>query len=256
MSVDTLHRVAVLARHNARWRLRDPGQIISYLILPMVIMLVFKPVYVRAFASDGSDNGLLHVVTGPLVMFSVFTLAIVGNSILVEREWRTWDSLRISPATTVEVLLGKTLPVFAILLVQQSVLLVYGCLVIGLAFPTAFGLVGLSIVVWGLALLALGAALATIMRSHAELGLVSDLGAIVISALGGALVPVSMMPGWLQWVAHFSPGYWALSMLQGALRGDTSATLGPAAVLFAFTLAVGGFAVYRMARGWGRSDLL
>ncbi|HEY7595971.1 MAG TPA: ABC transporter permease [Actinophytocola sp.] len=254
-SVATAHRIGVLVRHNIRWRLRDPGQVISYIVLPMIIMLVFKPIYVRAF-DTGSMSGILHAVTGPLVMFSVFTLTIVGNSILLEREWRTWDRLRTSSASITELLLGKVVPVFAILLVQQLVLLVYGCLVIGLPFPRSAGLVVLAVVVWVFTLIAIGAAMATILRSHSELGLVSDLGAITLSAVGGALVPVAIMPGWAQVVAHFSPGYWALTMLQAAVRGDALAAFGPALVLLGIGFAAGGFAVWRMARGWGRSDLL
>jgi len=88
------------------------------------------------------------------------------------------------------------------------------------------------------------------------MGLVSDVGAIVVSALGGALVPVSLMPGWARFAAHGSPGYWALSMLQAAVRGDTMGTVRPAGILLAIALAAGGFAIWRMARGWGRSDLL
>ncbi len=251
MSTDSAHRVGVLVKHNAILRLRDPGQIISYLFLPMVVMLVFKPLYVRALG-----NGTVHVVTGPLIMFSVFTLAIIGNSILVEREWRTWDRLRTSSCSAFELLLGKTVPIFLILVCQQALLLVYGCLVVGLPIPRSLGLVAVAVLVWSLTLLAIGSALATILRSHAEMGLVSDVGAIVVSALGGALVPVSLMPGWARFAAHGSPGYWALSMLQAAVRGDTMGTVRPAGILLAIALAAGGFAIWRMARGWGRSDLL
>ncbi|WP_033438936.1 ABC transporter permease [Saccharothrix sp. NRRL B-16314] len=248
---EATHRIGVLIRHNTLMRLRDPGQMISYVVLPMVIMLMFKPLYEKALGT-----GTIQVVTGPLVMFSVFTLAIVGNSILVEREWRTWDRLRTSSASAFELLLGKTVPVFVILLVQQSVLLVYGCLVIGLPFPKSIGYVALAVVVWGLTLLAIGAALATVMRSHAELGMVSDLGAIVLSSIGGALVPVSLMPEWAQFLAHFSPGYWALRMLQSAVVGDSAGIVLPTAVLLAIALVAGLFAIRRIARGWGRSDLL
>lgn len=251
-STDSAHRVGVLVRHNAILRLRDPGQLISYLLLPMIVMVVFKPLYLRAFDHDGT----IQVVTGPLTMFSVFTLAIIGNSILVEREWRTWDRLRTSSASAAELLLGKTVPVFVILLVQQSVLLAYGCVVVGLPFPRSLGLVAIAIVVWGLTLLCLGAAMATILRSHAELGLVSDIGAIMISALGGALVPVSLMPGWAVAVAHVSPGFWALNMLQAAVRGDDAGTFGPAAILLVLAVVSGVFAVRRLAKGWGRSNLL
>ena len=251
MTTDALRRTGVLIKHNVILRLRDPGQLISYIAVPMVLMLVFKPLYVHALAS-----GTVQAVTGPLVMFSVFALAIVGNSILVEREWRTWDRLRASRASQAELLIGKTVPVFLALIVQQLVLLVYGCLIVGLPFPKPFGYALLAVVVWGFTLLAMGSALATVVRSHSDLFLATDLGAIVISSLGGVVVPISLMPGWAASAARFSPGYWGLTMIQAAVRGDAGETLRAGAVCLAVGAAFGGFAVYRLSRGWGRSKLL
>lgn len=251
---DAARRVGWLIRHQAIMRVRDPGQVISYILTPMILMLVFKPLYQRAFA--GTSQGTMQVVTGPLIMFSVFTLAIIGNSILVEREWHTWDRLRTSSASTAEILAGKMIPVYLVVVFQQAVLIAYGCLVVGLPLPKSLPLVALAVCVWALALLSLGAAMATVLRSHAELGMVSDIGAITISALGGALVPVSIMPGWAAAAAHASPGYWALRMLQAAVRGDAGGTVRPAALLLGGAVLAGGFALYRLARGWGRSHLL
>lgn len=253
-AADSLHRIGWLIRHQAIMRFRDPGQVISYILTPMILMLVFKPLYQRAFA--GTGQGTIQVVTGPLIMFSVFTLAIIGNAILVEREWHTWDRLRTSSASTAEILLGKMIPVYLVVILQQTVLIAYGCLVVGLPAPRSPVLLAAAVCVWGLALLALGAAMATVLRSHAELGMVSDIGAMVISALGGALVPVSIMPGWAAAAAHASPGYWALRMLQAAVRGDTLGTLRPAGVLLGLALVFGAFALHRLSRGWGRSHLL
>jgi ABC-2 type transport system permease protein len=78
----------------------------------------------------------------------------------------------------------------------------------------------------------------------------------MLTTLGGAFVPVSMFPGWLQAVAPASPGYWALSMLQAALRGDVSATLQRAALLLGIGLVAGTFACWRLSRGWGRTTML
>lgn len=249
--VDSMSRVAALARHNTTIRLRDPGQMISYVAMPMVLMLVLKPLYVRAV-----DGGAAQVATGLMVMFSVFAISIAGNSILAERTWRTWDRLRATNAPAAELLLGKTAPIFVVMVVQQSILLVYGCLVIGMPVPRQVGYVLLAIMIWAFTLLAIGAALAAVVRSHGELSVISDVGALTLSSLGGALVPLSIMPHWAQIAAHVSPGYWALSMMQAAIRGDVTDALLPAAVLLATGIAAGTFAVRRLTRGWGRSRLL
>ena len=55
---DALYRIAAVARHNTIIRLRDPGQAISYIVMPMVLMLVLKPLYVRAV--DGGATQVVH----------------------------------------------------------------------------------------------------------------------------------------------------------------------------------------------------
>lgn len=248
---DAAYRVGALVRHNLLIRLRDPGQTISYLVMPMVLMLFLKPLYIRAV-----DGGATQVVTGLMVMFSVFAIAIAGNSIMVERQWQTWDRLRASRAGAAELLLGKTIPIFLIMVLQQSILLTYGCFVIGLPIPPNVALVAGAIAVWAFALLALGAALATLARSLGELSVIADVGALVLSSLGGALVPIVLLPGWAQAAAHASPGYWALELMQHAVAGDGAAMLLPAGVLLGLGLVAGIFAVRRLTRGWGRSRLL
>jgi ABC-2 type transport system permease protein len=248
---DSAYRVGAIVRHNLLIRLRDPGQMISYIAMPMILMLVLKPIYIRVVS-----GGDVQVVTGLLVMFSVFAIAIAGNSILVERHWQTWDRLRQTTASSTEMLLGKTIPIFVLMLLQQSILLVYGCLVIGIPMPRSIGLVAIAIPVWAFALLAVGAALSTVARSLGELGVISDVGAMVLSSMGGSLVPLSIMPGWAQAAAHVSPGYYALKMLKAAIRGDAGGVLVPAAVLFTLGVVAGTYAVWRLARGWGRTRLL
>jgi ABC-2 type transport system permease protein len=248
---DSAYRVGALVRHNLLIRRRDPGQFISYLVMPMILMLVLKPIYIRVV-----DRGEAQVVCGLLVMFSVFSIAIAGNSILSERQWKTWDRLRVTNASTAELLLGKTIPVYLLMVFQQVLLLVYGCAVIGLGFPPAPGLLLIAVLLWSFTLLALGTALATVARSLGELGVIADVSALVLSSLGGALVPVSILPGWARFAAHISPGYWSLNMFQSALQGDAGGMLWPVVILLAVGIVAALFAIRRLARGWGRTHLL
>lgn len=249
--IDSLLRITELSRHNALLRLRDPGPFLSYLLMPMLGMLALKPLYLRAI-----PGGTTQVATGLLVMFSTLALHIVGASTLTERSWHTWDRLRATRASTVELLLGKAIPVYAVLLVQQTVLTAFGIAVVGMHPSGKPWLIGIAIATWGAALLAIGSALAAIVRSHGELHAICDIGALVVTTIGGALVPVTLFPHWLQSIAPFSPGYWALSMLQSAVQGDVPQTLTAAALLLAVALAAGTFACHRLAKGRPRATLL
>jgi len=79
---------------------------------------------------------------------------------------------------------------------------------------------------------------------------------MVLSSLGGALVPLSIVPGWAQAGAHVSPGYWALAMIKSAVRDNASGVLVPAAVLAGLGLVAGAFAVRRLTHGFGRARML
>jgi ABC-2 type transport system permease protein len=251
LPTEALHRTGALIKYNTILRLRDPSQLISYLVTPMIFMIMFQPLYTKALG-----YGAVQAVTGQLVMFSVFAMAIVGNAIFVEREWRTWDRLRASRAARAELLIGKAIPVFVVLVFQQTVLFTYGWLVVGMHFPRSLGLLLLAMSIWGFTLLALGSALSTVVRSRGDLIVACDVGAILVSAIGGTMLPVSLMPAWAQHLAPFSPGYWALDMLRSAVEGDAGGVLRPALVCLAIGGVAGAFATYRLAHGWGRSHLL
>lgn len=141
-------------------------------------------------------------------------------------------------------------------MLQQAVLICYGCLVVGMPAPRSAGLLVLAMAVWGFTLMAMGSALATVVRSRGDLMMACDIGSIAISSIGGALLPVSLMPGWAQAVAHYSPGYWGLTMIRAAGAGDPAETVRSALVCLGIGLAAGVLAGYRLARGWGRSRLV
>lgn len=248
---DALGRVGALIRYNTILRLRDPSQLISYLVTPMIFMLMFQPLYTKALG-----YGTAQAVIGQLVMFSVFAMSIVGNAIFVEREWRTWDRLRASRAARAELLLGKAIPVFGVLIFQQVVLFTYGVLVIRMPIPPSILLLFVAMFVWGFTLLALGSLLATIVRSRGDLIVAADVAAIIISSIGGALLPVNLMPGWAQAITPFSPGYWGLAMIHSAVQADPGGMVRPALILLAIGVVAGTISTYRLAHGWGRSHLV
>lgn len=251
MSTEALYRTSALIRYNTLLRLRDPSQLISYLLTPMIFMVLFAPLYEKALG-----YGAVQAVTGQLVMFSFFATAIVGHSIFIEREWQTWDRLRASRAARTELLIGKAVPVFVVLLFQQTVLIVYGWLVVGMQLPRSVVLLAVAMAVWGFTMLALGSALAIVVRSRGDLIVATDVGAIVVSSIGGSMLPTSLMPVWARDLAPYSPGYWGLGMFRHAIAGDAGPTLRAALVCMAFGLVAGTVATYRLAHGWGRSALV
>jgi ABC-2 type transport system permease protein len=250
---DGLWRTRALVRHNLTLVAREPAPMIGRIVMPVVLVLVLSPLYTSALG--GPQRGTAQAVIGMLVTFSLLGMSVVGNSVLSERSWHTLDRLRASPARPVELLAGKAIPVLGLVVLQQAVLLGLGVAVLHLRVAS-YGLLALAVASWAFALLSAGSAVAMLVRSQAELAAAVDIGAMVLTSLAGALVPLAAMPGWARAIAPVSPGYWAIRALTGALAGDPRGTLSSAAVLAGMGVLAAGVAGLRLATGWGRSQLL
>jgi ABC-2 type transport system permease protein len=252
MPSETLPRVTALTRHNAVLLLREPGPLIGRLVMPVVLLLVLRPLYQGV---QGDAAGTAQAVVGSLVLFSLLAMSVVGGSILTERTWRTWDRLRATPARPGELLLGKAVPVLAVLAAQQAVVLGFGVLALGMPVADPWLLV-VACGSWGVALLGMGGAIGVMVSGQGQLSMAYDIGGLLLSTFGGALLPLSELPHWVRAVAPASPGYWAGAALRGAAAGETAHTLRAAGVLLGFACLASAAAAWRIRRGWGRSTTL
>jgi ABC-2 type transport system permease protein len=249
---ESIYRTGAVTRHNTILLLREPGPLLSRLILPLLFLTLLHPLYE---AAQGQGAGISQAVIATLVTFSLLGLSVVGGSILAERMWHTWERVRATAVRPAELLAGKAIPVLAALLVQQVLIIGFGAAAFGLAVTglPRLPLLALAVLAWTLALLGMGASIGVLARSFSEMSVIYDVGGMILSSLGGALVPLSAMPGWVRHLAPASPGYWAVSALKGALAGHTLGTLRACAVLAGFALAFALLAAVRASRGAARS---
>jgi ABC-2 type transport system permease protein len=226
-------------RHQTVLLARDPGPFIGYTVMPLLLITVLRPLYARVgIGSSGFEaSGVDQATAGMAVMFSLFTLKVVGASLLNERTWHTWDRLRSSPASSPSILAGRALPMYLVLLAQQVVL--FGFAAVAFGFQPSDGwwpLAGCA-VAWSACVLLLGTGASTLARSPAQLSAAGDLLAILTTILAGALVPSSLLPGWLRAIAPASPGYWAVPAYQAAITGQTAALARPLSMMAVFGVA-------------------
>ncbi len=245
---ESMRRIGVLIRHNLLLMLGEPGPLLSRMILPLVFLTLLRPLYA---AAQGGAAGTEQAVVGTLVTFSLLALSISGSAILTERLGRTWDRLRGTALRPAEILVGKAVPVFGALLAQQLLVVGFGVYVLDLRVPQPPLLLGV-LLCWSCTLLALGALLGVLVRGMGELSAAYDIGGMLLSSLGGALVPLGELPHWVAVVAPASPGYWAVHGLRAALAGDARTVAEVCGVLLAVALACGTLAVGRLRGRSGR----
>ena len=224
-------RLAAEIRHQTVLLARDPGPMIGYLVMGLLLITVTRPLYA---ALGGAGSGIDQAAAGMAVMFSLFALKVAAAHLLNERTWLTWDRLRATPAGFGEILLGKAVPIYASLVAQQLILFGFAAAAFGLHPRAGWGALLVCALAWSACVLLLGAGSSTLARSPAQLSATGDIFALITTVLGGALVPVYLLPSWLAAVAPVSPGYWAIRAYRAALVGTPAQMVHPLAVLAAF----------------------
>jgi ABC-type multidrug transport system permease subunit len=167
------------------------------------------------------------LVPSNAVMFGFFMVIVVGWVFVTERRQGTLKRLRAAPLTRGEVLLGKMLPWFVLLLGQAAFLLIAGRFVFGMRWgPADWGLaeqVGwLLPVVVATSLAAMGMSLlvAALARTEIQVVLFGALPVLVMAMISGCLLPREMMPEQAQQFALFTPQGWALDAYRELLGAN------------------------------------
>jgi ABC-2 type transport system permease protein len=237
-------RLAAEIRHQTVLIARDPGPMIGYAVMGLLLITVTRPLYaalgrlIPASAAGGIDQA----AAGMAVMFSLFALKVGAAHLLNERTWHTWDRLRASPASFAEILAGKALPIFIAIAAQQALLFGFATAAFGLHSRAGWWALAVCALAWSACVLFLGFGASTLARSPAQLSAAGDIFALLTTVLGGAIVPVTLLPGWLRDIAPTSPGYWALDAYRCALTATPSQLGRPLEMLGVFALAGAGIA--------------
>jgi ABC-2 type transport system permease protein len=229
MSAASRTRLWAEIRHQVTLLARDPGPMIGYVVMGLLLITVARPLY-GALGVPGTADA----AGGMAVMFSLFALKVAAAHLLNERTWHTWDRLRSSPAGFGEILAGKAVPIYAAIVAQQLILFGFAVAAFGL-HPRAgwWALAGCGLA-WSACVLLLGVGSATLARSPAQLSAAGDIFALLTTVLGGALVPLRLLPSWLRHVAPVSPGYWGLAAYRAALTGTAGQLDRPLGMLAVF----------------------
>jgi ABC-2 type transport system permease protein len=218
----------------------DPSTVIFVIAMPLLMVTLMKELFATALRAEGfaNANGSEFAVPAMAVGFAAFGVGYSGFTFFRDHGWGTWDRLRASPASSIDILIGKVLPSVGVTFVQLTLLFLLGGPLFGLDVRGSWVAVVLLAAVLALSLSAFGMLVTALAHTMNQLNAVGSVGGMAMALLGGAWVPVSTMPEWAQAVAPALPTYWAMEgfrdvILEGAGLRDVVVP----------TLVIGGFAV-------------
>jgi ABC-2 type transport system permease protein len=179
-------------------------------------------------------------VPGYTVLGVFFIVGTMASSILTEKREGTFRRLLVAPLPKPILLAGKILPYYLVNLVQIAIMFGVAHLLFGMAFgdPVALGAISMALAA---AATGLGIMIAALGKTDTQIGGLTSLLTLTMSALGGCLMPTTIMPSFLQTLSRFIPHAWAMQGFQDVLvRGyglagilpEAGVLLGFAAVFF------------------------
>lgn len=178
-------------------------------------------------------------LVGILAFFSA--LMLTALSIARERELGTFDQLLVSPASTFEIIVSKSLPALAIGTVLGLVMIAAGAFVFGIPFTGSFALLVLGLVLFIGSVVGIGLMISAVSKTQQQ----AILGAFAVGVpavlMSGFATPVENMPLLLQWLAQAIPLTHFLVIVHGSVLkamppGEILANLWPLAVIALVTL--------------------
>ncbi len=165
---------------------------------------------VQGERKDENSPGLVQAVAGTAIMMLLFSVAGLGGSLLEEKESGTLRRLLVAPLSGNSILYGKMLFAYFISIVQLLVMFLFARLVFGLNLSMNIPALLLMIAATAFAVSAFGLFLAAVSKTRQQAQSLSTLIILIMSAIGGSMIPLIFMPAIMQKIAYFSVNYWGI----------------------------------------------
>jgi ABC-2 type transport system permease protein len=175
------------------------------------------------------------------ILAMLIALLVTALSIARERELGTFDQLLVSPATPLEIVIGKTVPALIMGSLLAGVMIVAGALIFRIPFTGSPLWLTASLVLFILSMVGIGLMLSSICRTQQQAILGTFALGVPLVLISGFATPVENMPSWLQTIAAGSPLKYYLVIVRGTFLkalppAEVLANLWPMALIALVTL--------------------
>ncbi len=183
---------------------------------------------------------------GMMVQFSIAGVIGAAQIIVLERKSRSLQRLLTTAISRVEIILGHYLTMFVMILAQLVLLMGFGQL-LGVDYarePVAMLLLAVTMALWTASL---GLLIGTLAKTEEQTIIFAMIPMFILSALGGAWMPLEVTGKAFQTAGHLLPTAWAMDGIQNIIvRGlGLESALLPAGIMLAYAVALFALAAWR-----------
>jgi len=194
-------------------------------------------------------NNVAYYAGAVAFMFLLFAAAQSALGILDDQEAGILDRIAAGPGGVDVVLNGRFLFIVLQGLVQTSLIFGVAWLAYGVDVPGNFGPWAMITVSSAVLAAGIGLLLVTGCQTRAQAQVLPTVVILIMSAIGGSMVPRFFMPHWLQQLGWMTPNTWALEAYSGVFwRSEPALQLVP----ICFSLFGIGIAALGLSHWFGR----
>lgn len=207
---------------------------ISKYVFPPVISL--KQETIKGEEEEESESISIHgyILPGMSIMFLMFICNVVFEDILREKETKTLLRLNVSRMSMTEFIWSKIVISALIGILCTLLLIGLGAALFsiywGNFFTVFFIVLCLNICIAGFI-----AFLYSFIKTEQQAGAVMSSVILIMSLLGGSMVPIENFPSFMQSISKLTLNYWGLKAFRMAMMKDPFGNLLP--ILFGMVLA-------------------
>jgi ABC-type multidrug transport system permease subunit len=162
------------------------------------------------FAKSENNLGLVQAVAGVAIMMLLFSVTGMGSGMLTEKEEGTLKKLLYSPIKPSSILFGKMISTTIVSIVQLTVMFLFAWIAFRLNIFIDVPSLIIMILSTAFACGSFGIFIASIAKTRKQVESFSTLVILIMSAIGGSMVPIFIMPAIMQKIAVFSVNYWGI----------------------------------------------
>lgn len=215
-------RWLAFTKRTAKEILLDPLTIAFGLGMPIALLLLLSAINSGIPEGNGPSNFKIENLTPGINVFAMSFLTLMGGLLLSkDRGSSLLQRLFTTPLTAVDYIIGYTLPLIPIALMQGLVCYVFA-LILGLSFTANIFFAILISVIPALMFTALGLLLGTLLNEKQVGGICGALVTNLTAWLSGAWFSLDMVGGAFKTVGQLLPFYHAVEMQKAILHGNYS----------------------------------
>ncbi|BAC08876.1 ABC transporter permease [Thermosynechococcus vestitus] len=209
LSAEFVQETLALTRRLFIQLQRRPSTLVAGVVQPLIWLVLFGALFQNVPQGlFGESTNYGQFLCAGIIVFTAFSGALnAGLPVMFDREFGFLNRLLVAPlASRFSIVLASALFITTLSLIQVGAIASLGVL-LGTGLPNLAGigvvLATVLILVFGVTALSLGLTFA--LPGHIELLAVIFVINLPLLFASTALVPLSFMPRWLQWIASLNP---------------------------------------------------